>query len=264
MFENYLKIAWRNLVKNKVYSIINVVGLAAGMAVAMLIAFWIWDEVTYNRYHTNHKRLAQVMTTFIDNDGKMGTGSAVCMPIGNELKTKYGSDFKNISMASWNFGHVLTVGEKKISAEGMWVESNFPSMFSFRMLKGNGNSLSDPSAILINASLAKTLFGDADPVDKMIRLDNRDNYKVTGVFEDLPRNTELHNAKIFLSWKKYITTEQWLKDAATQWNNHSWQAFVEVADNINMDKETEKIKNIVMVHKNAATEGKEQPLFSCG
>jgi len=261
MFENYLKIAWRNLVKNKIYSVINVVGLAAGMAVAMLIAFWIWDEVTYNQYHTNHKRLAQVMTTFIDNDGKMGTGSAVCMPIGNELKTKYGSDFKNISMASWNFSHVLTVGEKKISADGMWVESNFPSMFSFRMLKGNGNSLSDPSAILINASLAKTLFGDADPVDKMIRLDNRDNYKVTGVFEDLPRNTDLHNAKIFLSWKKYITTEQWLKDAATQWNNHSWQAFVQVADNINMDKETEKIKNVVMVHKNAATEGKEQAVL---
>ena len=145
MFENYLKIAWRNLFKNKIYSIINVLGLAAGMAVAMLIAFWIWDEVTYNRYHTNHKQLAQVMTTFIDNDGKMGTGPAVCMPIGNELKSKFGSDFKSISMASWNFGHVLTVGEKKIASEGMWVESNFPSMFSLRMLKGNGNALSDPS-----------------------------------------------------------------------------------------------------------------------
>ncbi|HZI54768.1 MAG TPA: ABC transporter permease, partial [Chitinophagaceae bacterium] len=261
MIRNYLKIAWRNLLKNKIYSIINVLGLAAGMAVAMLIAFWIWDEVTYNRYHPNHNQLAQVMTTFIDNDGKMGTGPAVCMPIGNELKSKYGSDFKNISMASWNFGHVLTVGEKKISADGMWVESNFPSMFSLRMLKGNGNALSDPSAILINASLAKTLFGDADPVDKMIRLDNKDNYKVAGVFEDFPRNTSLYDSKLFLPWKKYITTEQWLKDAATQWNNHSWQAFVQVADNINMDKLTEKIKDVVMVHKNAATEGKEQAVL---
>ena len=172
------------------------------MAVAMLIAFWIWDEVTYNRYHTNHKRLAQVMTTYIDNDGKMETGSAVCMPIGNELRTKYGSDFKSISMASWNFSHILTVGEKKISADGMWVESNFPSMFSFRMLKGNGNSLSDPSAILINASLAKTLFGNADPVNKMIRLDNRDNYKVTGVFEDLPRNTDIYRCKNLFALEK--------------------------------------------------------------
>ena len=261
MFKNYIRIAWRNLIKSKIYSIINILGLAAGMAVAILIALWIWDEVTYDRYHSNHDQLAQVMTTFIDNDGKMGTGQAVCMPIGDELRSKFGSDFKNISMASWNFGHVLVVGEKKITASGMWVESNFPSMFSMRMLKGNMNALSDPSAILINASLAKTLFGDDDPINKMIRLDNKDNYKVAGVFEDLPHNTSLYDSKIFLPWKKYITTEQWLKDAATQWNNHSWQAFVQVADNINMDKETEKIKNVVMVHKNEKTDGKEQAVL---
>ncbi len=73
MFKNYLKIAWRNLIKNKVYSVINVLGLAAGMAVAMLIAFWIWDEVTYDRSFTNHKQLAQIMTTFISDDGTSGT-----------------------------------------------------------------------------------------------------------------------------------------------------------------------------------------------
>jgi putative ABC transport system permease protein len=258
---NYLKIAWRNLVKSKFYSVINILGLAAGMAVAMLIAFWIWDEVTYDRYHANHEQLAQVMTTFIDNDGKMGTGEAVCMPIGDELRSKFGSDFKNVSMASWNFGHVLAVDEKKITASGMWVEPNFPSMFTIRMLKGNINALSDPSTILINASLAKTFFGDADPINKMIRLDNKDNYKVAGVFQDFPHNTSLYNSKLFLPWKKYITTEEWLKNAATQWNNHSWQAFVQVADNINMDKETEKIKNIVMVHKNAKTDGREQAVL---
>jgi putative ABC transport system permease protein len=258
MLESYFKIAWRNLIKNKIYSIINVLGLAAGMAVAVLIALWIWDEVTYDKYHANHDQLAQVMTTYTDNDGKMGTGNAVCMPIAGELRRKYGSDFKNISMTSWNFGHVLSVDEKKITSNGMWVEQNFPSMFSVRMLKGNINALSDPSTILINASLAKTFFGDADPINKTIRLDNKDNYKVAGVFEDFPHNTTLNDTKLLLPWKKYITTEKWLKDAATQWNNHSWQAFAQVADKINMDKETEKIKNVVMVHKNEKTEGKEQ------
>jgi putative ABC transport system permease protein len=261
VLRSYLKIAWRNILRSKFYSIINILGLAAGMAVAMLIAFWIWDEVTYDRYHANHDRLAQVMTTFFDDKGKMETGQAVCMPIGDELRTKFGSDFKNVSMASWNFGHVLVVDEKKITASGMWVEPNFPSMFTLRMLKGNINALSDPSTILINASLAKTFFGDADPINKIIRLDNKDSYKVAGVFEDFPHNTNLHDAKIFLPWKKYITTEEWLKNAATQWNNHSWQAFVQVADNIDMDKETQKIKDIVMVHKNEKTDGKEQAVL---
>ncbi|HEY5462183.1 MAG TPA: ABC transporter permease [Hanamia sp.] len=261
MIKNYFKIAWRNLIKSKVYSLINILGLATGMAVAMLIAFWIRDEVTYNDYHTNHAQLAQVMTTFIGNDNKMETMQAVCMPIGNELRSKYGSDFKNVAMASWNFSHVLAVGEKKITGNGMWVESNFPSMFSLRMLKGNINALDDPSSVLLNASLAKTLFGNTDPMNKMVKLDNKESYKVAGVFKDLPHNTSLYDAKYFLPWKKYITTQQWLKDAATQWNNHSWQAYVQVAGNINMDKESEKIKNVVMIHKVASRDGKEQAVL---
>jgi len=258
MFKNYFKIAWRNILKNKIYSIINILGLAVGMAVAMLIAFWIWDETTYDKSFANHERLAQVMTTFIHNDGTMETMPAVCMPIGDELRSKYGSDFKNVSMASWNFGHVLVVGEKKISEQGMWVESNFPSMFSFKMIQGNIHALNDPSSILINASLAKILFGNANPINKTIRLDNKENYNVAGVFNDFPHNSTLYDSKYFLPWKKYITTEQWLKDAAIQWNNHSWQAFAQVADNINMDKETQKIKDVVMVHKIEKSEGKEQ------
>ncbi len=260
MLKNYFKIAWRNLIKSKVYSLINILGLATGMAVAMLIAFWILDEVTYNNYHKNHARLAQVMTTFIDNDGKMETGQAVCMPIGNELRSKYGSDFKNISMASWNFSHVLAVGEKKIVESGMWVESNFPTMFTLKMIKGT-NGLNDPSSILLCESLAKRLLGNSDPINKMVKLDNKDSYKVAGVFEDLPHNTSLYATKLLLPWKKYITTEQWLKDAATQWNNHSWQAYVQIAENVNMDRETEKIKNVVMRHKVASRDGKEQAVL---
>ena len=258
MIKNYFKIAWRNLLRSKVYSLINILGLATGMAVAMLIAFWIKDEVTYNDYHTNHAQLAQVMTTFIDNNSKMETGDAVSMPIGNELRSKYGSDFKNVAMASRNFSHILSVGDKKIMDKGMWVESNFPSMFSLRMKEGDLKALNDPSSVLLSESLAKTLFGDADAMNKMVKLDDKDSYKVAGVYEDLPHNTTFYETKLLLPWKKYITTEDWLKNAATQWNNHAFQAYVQMADNINMSKETEKIKDVVMAHKVAATDGREQ------
>lgn len=258
MLKNYFKIAWRNITKNKIYSTINILGLATGMAVVMLIAFWIWDEVTYDRYFKNHDDIAQVMTTFIDNDGTKNTDRAVCMPIGNELRNKYGSDFKQVAMASWNFDHVLAVGENKIDKKGMWVESSFPSMFPFKMIKGDINALDDPSAILINASLAKILFGNDDPMNKMIKLDDQDSYKVAGIFQDFPDNTTFSNASYFLPWKKYVATNERLKDAATQWNNHSWQCFVQIADNVNMDRETEKIKNVVMAHKNAKADGLEE------
>ncbi|MGY3053083.1 putative ABC transport system permease protein [Pedobacter sp. UYEF25] len=258
MLKNYFKIAWRNLIKSKFYSLINILGLATGMAVAMLIAFWIWDEVTFNQYHKNHVALAQVMTTFINDKNEMVTSQAVSMPIGNELRNKYGADFKNVSMASWNFSHVLSAGEKKITERGMWVEANFPTMFSLKMRQGNLNVLTDPSSILLSVSLANKLFGDIDPLNKMIKLNNKDSYKVSGVYEDLPNNTSLNDVKLLLPWQKYITTQAWLKDAATQWNNHSWQAYVEMADHVDMAAETDKLKNIVMAHKVASTDGREQ------
>ncbi len=257
MLKNYFKIALRNLTKNKVYSIINILGLATGMAVAMLIALWIWDEVTFDNYHTNHKQLAQVMTTYLNVDD-VNTNNAIAMPVAQELRTKFGSNFKNVSLASWNFGHTLTVGETKITGQGMWVESNFPSMFSLKMLKGNINALSDPSSVLVSASIAKSLFGNADAMNKTIKLDNKNDFKVAGVYEDFPHNTTLYDAKLFLPWTKYITIENWLKDAQTQWNNHSFQAYVQVNGNENIDKVSDKIKMASMAHKNAATEGKEE------
>ena len=177
MFRNYVKIAWRNLTNNKMYSGINVLGLATGMTVAMLIGLWIWGEVTYDRSFANHQQLAEVMTTTINDDGKLSTDPLVCQPIAGELRSKYGSDFKNISMSRWNMS-AITVGDKTISAVGMWVEDKFPTMLSLNMLKGNINALTEPSSIIITASMAKTLFGNADPINKTIRMDNNDNYTV--------------------------------------------------------------------------------------
>ncbi|HZZ75936.1 MAG TPA: ABC transporter permease, partial [Puia sp.] len=257
MFKNYFTIAWRNLLKSKIYSGINIIGLATGMAVAILIALWIWDEISFNNYHKNHPWLAQVMTTQTFN-GETGTGEAVAMPLGTELRNKYGSDFKAVSMASWNFGHTMGVGEKKISASGMWVEPVFPVMFSLNMLQGSISGLKDPSAILLSASVAKSLFGSSDPMNKTVRLDNRYDFKVAGIYEDFPRNTTLYYTKILLSWDKYITTENWLKSAMTQWGNHSWQCFVQLNEHNDFVKTTQKIKQASMIHLNAAQDGVEE------
>jgi len=269
MFRNYIKIAWRNLIKGKLYSGINVLGLAAGMAVAILIGLWIWDEVTYDRSFVNHRQLAQIMTTTTDDDGKLNTDPRVCQPIADELRKKYGGDFKNVSLSRWNQSS-LAVGDKKIFEVGLWVEDKFPTMLSLNMLKGNINALTDPSSIIISASLAKTLFGDADALNKTIKVDNQDNYKVAAVFRDFLNNSPVVNtntfpglqqANYFLPWKKYIAKEQWVKDAVSDWNSRSWQCYVQLADNVDMDKETVKIKNIVMAHKNKTDRAESAYLY---
>lgn len=245
------------MLKSKVYSLINIAGLAIGMTVALLIALWIIDELSFDHYHSNHTTLAQVMTTQTFN-GETGTGQAVAMPLGNELRTKYAADFRQVSMASWNFGHILATGDKKISKSGMWVEPVFPAMFSLKMLKGSQQGLADPSSILLSASLANALFGKEDPMNQLVKLDNKESYKVTGVYEDLPRNTSLYDTKLLLSWNKYITTQDWLKSAMTQWGNHSFQCYVQVNSNSDMAKVTAKMRNASMVHLDAARDGKEE------
>ncbi|HEY1060292.1 MAG TPA: ABC transporter permease [Daejeonella sp.] len=260
MIENYFKIAWRGIIKNKSSSAINIGGLAVGMAVSILISLWILDEVTFDNYHSNHKQLAQIMSTSFDDKNEAWTGPSVALPLGDELRMKYAGDFKQVSMATRNSDHIVALADKKITGKGMWVEESFPSMLSMKMTSGNINALADPTSVLISATLAKNLFGDVDPLNKTARFDNQNDFKIAGVFEDLPRNTTFYSTEFLMPWKKYLATESWLKEAQTQWNNHSFQAYVQLNNEEDFHAVSEKIKSIPMQHKNA-TEGKEELLL---
>ncbi|WP_300603395.1 ABC transporter permease [Niabella sp.] len=261
MFRNFITTAWRNLTRNKLYSILNISGLAVGMSVAMLISFWVWDELHFDTYHHNHARLVQLMRTYRSNDGSLSTEQASCIPVAAALRNKYGSDFKNVAAASWNFGHVLAVGDKKIGASGLWTEDAFPVMFSFRMLSGNIQALKDPSAVLLSASVAQSLFGNETAVGKTIRFDNKDNFTVAGVYEDLPRNSSFYETKLLLPWKKYITTTEWIRKAAADWDEQSFQVFAELVEGADMNAVSRKIGNVVMTHKAIKKEQEQAGLF---
>ena len=253
MLKNFIKIAWRNLLKNKVYSSINIIGLAFGMAVAMLIGLWMLDELTFDHYHANHKTLAQVMLTQTFNN-QTGTQQAIAIPLGGELATKYTSDFKHVSLTSWNFPMILGAGERKISDQGMWVQPAFAGMLGLHMTEGNINGLNDPSSILINQSMAKALFGDSDPMSKTIKVNNKIDLKVAGVFEDLPKNSTFSETHMLMAWDKYMGTEKWLKTAQQQWDNHSFQLFVQVNDHVNFDALSAKLEKITQAHVNVGNE----------
>jgi putative ABC transport system permease protein len=159
MFKSYFKIAWRNLIKNKVYSLIHIAGLAIGMTVSMAIGLWIWDEISFNTYHENHRLIAQVGVTQIFN-GPAQTEMTVAMPLGESLRTDYADDFRYVALASPNDEHTLSRGDKIISGSGMWVQADFPVMMTLKMEKGHRAALKDPSTLLLSASMAHTLFGD--------------------------------------------------------------------------------------------------------
>lgn len=248
MIKNYLKIAWRNLLNSKMYSAINIAGLATGMAVALLIGLWVWDEVSFDTYHRHYHRLAQVLVN-TTNNGKIFTGATTSMPMGNELHNKYAADLKHISLASHRAPHILAVGDIKISRTGIWTQPAFPVMFTLKLSKGNADALKDPSSILLAQSAANALFGDADPLNKTVRVDNKIDMKVAGVYEDLPFNTTLNDIKLLLPWDTYVNnTEEWIKNSQTQWDNHMCQLYVQLADHADIEKVNTRIKNVPTPH----------------
>ena len=248
MLRNYLKIALRNLTKNKVYSFINIGGLAVGMAVAMLIGLWLWDELSFNQYHPHYDRIAQVMDTQTFN-GETTTSEAVAIPLASELRTKYSSSFKRMALVFPPFPRVRAVGDKQVSQPGVWAQPDLPEMLSFTMLKGQRNALSDPSSALLAQSLAIALFGEADPMGKTIKLDNRTYLKVGGVFQDLPRNTTFHDTKLFLPWAKVVNDLSWVKEAQTKWDTQHWRLFVELNESVDIGNLNARIKDVARPYR---------------
>ena len=253
MFKNYFKIALRNLRNNKLYSFINIAGLATGMAVALLIGLWIWDEVSFNSYFSNHKEIAQVMVTqTMEHESE--TDESMAIPVGDALKSNYSDAIKSMSFISGNGNHVLSVGEKKLPVSGMWVQNNFPEMFTLHMLYGNRAVLKDPSYMLLSESMAKALFGNEDPVERVVRVDNKLELKVGGVYEDLPHNTTFYEAKLLLPWDN---NANWL-NKQTSWDNHCARLFVQLNGHADFSNVTAKIKSLPTSH---ITEWKEELLL---
>jgi len=253
MIKNYIKIAWRNLLKNKGYSALNIGGLAVGMAVALLIGLWIYDELSFNKYHKNYDRIAKVMikTNF---NGQGFSGYELPRPLEFELRNKYGSAFKNIVMSRWSEGHILSVGDKKISQTGRFMQEGAPEMLTLDMVKGSWKGLKDPHSIMLSSSTAKALFGNEDPIDKMLRIDNHMDAKVTGVYQDLPGNTgEFRELQFLSTWDLLIANQKWMENAKDNWGNSSFLMYVQLQPNTTFEQVSAMIKNAKQDNVNEET-----------
>lgn len=248
MIRNYFKIAWRNLIRNKLYSSINIFGLALGMAVTIIIGLWITDELNFNDYFLNKNKIAQVYQTQTWN-GNMGTGNAIPLPLEKALKDKYGDNFKSIVMSSWTNEEYLKYGEKSISRTGNYMQEAAPEMLSLKIIKGKKNGLQEPNSLMISASTAKALFGNADPLGKTVSLNSTNDMKVTAVYKDIPQNNTFFDVQYIAPWKFYVNSRQWIKNSMDNWSNNSFQLFVQIAENASMEQVSDKI---IDLKKNAS------------
>lgn len=240
MLKNYFTIAFRNLVKNKAHSIINIAGLAAGMSVALLIGLWVWDELSFNKYHRNYDRIAGVMRHTIE-DGEINSNYYLPYPLAMELKTTWRQEFKEVITARPPEEVNLSGGETQLASTGQYIDAGAPGMLTLNMLKGNYHGLQEPHSILLAASTAKALFGQADPMHKLVKLNNSTTVKVTGVYEDLPLNTHFRRAKFFVPFDLYMIMNPWVKEQS--WDNQFLLVYAEINPGADFEKVSAHIKD---------------------
>jgi putative ABC transport system permease protein len=229
MIKNYLVVAWRNLLKNRTSSLINISGLAVGMAVAVLIGLWIWDELSYNKNFENYDHIGQVMQHRTAN-GSISSYAWMPRPLGQELRNKYGNNFKYVVMASTPANTIVSDENKNLSRRGIYLEPEGPKMFSLNMTKGTLDDLKDPHSVLISESTAKAFFGDENPLNRVLKIGNRLEVKVSGVYKDFPYNSAFDNIDFVGAWDLYTTSEGWIKAAVDQWDNNSFMIYAQIND----------------------------------
>lgn len=188
MLKNFFKVAVRNLWRNKSFSAINIIGLAIGMASALLIGIWIQNELSVDRFYANANRTYLMYSRAMDN-GKMEAWPRTPSPLAAELKKDYPEVEDAVKCRIVYF--LLTEGGKRLNLQGNFVDSGFLSVFNLPLLEGRPKTaLNSKQGIVLTEHLAKSLFGSEDPMGKIVRIDTTDNFTVTGVLKDLPPNTE--------------------------------------------------------------------------
>jgi putative ABC transport system permease protein len=230
MLQNYVKIAFRNLLKYKGYSFINIFGLATGMAIAMLIGLWIYDELSFNKYHQNYDRIARVMTRGTWN-GQTSAGTYLPIPLGPELSRSFQPDFEHVVRSTFTEDHILTYGEVKLMPLGNYMQPGAPEMLTLNMLQGTRAGLNELNSILLSESLARALFGDEKPLNKIVKIDNLKAVNVTA---------------FIAPWDLYVASNEWLKRFNDSWSDGMIQTFVQLPARADMATVSLKIKNAIL------------------
>jgi len=228
MFRNFVLITLRNLRKNGTYSFINIAGLSIGIACSLLIMLWVFDELSFNTFQPKANRLYQVWIN-AKFDGKINSWTSVPQPTYEALKTE-DSNILNTAISDWGGERLFGVGDNRVNKRTYFVSEEFLEMFQFPLIKGDASLvLDDPNSIVISESMAKILFGDEDPLNQTVRVDDAHELKVTGVLRDIPKNSSLQ-FDCLMTWEHKRKTEDWVKESIANWGNYSFQVYVELND----------------------------------
>jgi ABC-type antimicrobial peptide transport system permease subunit len=250
LFSNYVKVSYRILLKQKIFSFINVFGLSIGMACTILILLWVHDELSRDTFHENVENLYKVYQKFSYSDNQTFYTDNSCGPLAAELKSKF--PFIKYSARLLPAGY-FTVGFKnKIFDEIVCMtDQSLFEMFTFEFTKGEmENALVDPSSIVIAEKLVYKYFGNLNPIGKMITINNKYDFKVTGIIKNIPENSHLNYISFLVPFSQ---TNNLVGDTFKSWGRNWPKTYVLLENEASKKKVEQQIKNIVKEHIPSST-----------
>ncbi len=239
MFKNYLKTTFRNLWKNKGYSMLNIGGLAVGIACAALILLWVEDELTFDHYFSNRDNLYKIKDrqTY---DGQTFTFDATPGPLAKGIKSEI-PGIKNTARSTWDDFVLFSLGDKTIYERGNYVDAPFLTMFQLQFVEGNAkDAFTQLHSLVISEKMAQKFFGSAHVVGKTLKVDNKQDYIITGVFKDLPENVSF-SFEWLAPFKIFEDQNTWL----TQWGSNGIITFAETQPNSDIKAINNKLYNYI-------------------
>jgi putative ABC transport system permease protein len=243
MIKNYFKIAWRNLFRNRGFSLTNILGLTIGMTCAILILLWVQDERNYDKSQKNYKNIYQVMANR-DFNNQVFTDPNMVLPLAQSIENNVPQVIHAV-VTTHRHPANLTYGDKILKRDGYLVSEYFFDVFTVNFIKGNAAAaMKDPSSIVLTQSSAKALFGNEDPINKVVKIDNDHDAKVTAIVAELPANTTIRFDYIM----PFNYSNEDVKHSMTEWTNSSWQVYVQTVPGANMTAVQKKINDIKYQH----------------
>jgi putative ABC transport system permease protein len=243
MLKNNLKIAWRNIMRGRGYSALNIFGLATGMAVALIIGLWVYNQYSYDKFLSDYKRLYQVRRNFYGN-GDTVTYGGTSLKLADALRNQI-PEIESVAETDGGSMHGLMVADRRLYMKGNQVAGDFLTMFQFALLEGDAkNVLNNPYSIVLTESTAKVLFGNENALNKTVRYDNKNDLKVTGVLKDVPANSTLQ-FNFLVPFSYLESTDSWVKQARSAgfgWTNFA--TYVQLKPGVSYAQVAPKIKDI--------------------
>lgn len=235
MLKNYLKIAWRNLMKNKGFTTINIVGLAIGMASVLLTILWVQDQFAYDNFYSTKKDIYKVLTKTKDGE-KYYTNKIVSGPVASSIKSDY-PEVLEAARIYWSQEKLITYADKKIKIKGNQVDESFSRIFDLPIVSGNkSNLLENEQSIALTKTISEAIFGNENPIGKTVILDDKTPFTVTAILEDLPSNTDFD----FTFLIRLPAKEQY----SSTWNTNTYNSFILLKPNTNIEDFNRKISGL--------------------